>query len=94
MATFQREPANMRKALRVIFETPATAPHPLSAHPRIPAQQRERVRQAVLKLGAQRKQAGVLEAVQMPRPVSADYRRDYEPLERLGLNKYVTPSAP
>jgi phosphonate transport system substrate-binding protein len=31
----------------------------------------------------------LLDRVQMPNPVPADYARDYKPLEKLNLEKYV-----
>jgi phosphonate transport system substrate-binding protein len=31
----------------------------------------------------------MLKDIQMPAPVRADYARDYQPLEKFGLEKYV-----
>jgi phosphonate transport system substrate-binding protein len=91
-ATLQRESREIRQQLRVVFETPPTAPHPLSAHPRVPAKDRQLVAEAILKLAADPSNTPLLSAVQLERPVRADYRRDYAPLEHLGLGKYVSPS--
>ncbi len=85
----QREPGTVIEQLRVIFETPATAAHPLAAHPRIPEAQRKAVTQAILKLRDDPTAAPLLQAVQMATPVAADYGRDYRPLERLKLEKYL-----
>ena len=41
--TFEDQPAELRARLRKIFETPAAAPHPLCAHPRVTAEVRRRV---------------------------------------------------
>ena len=85
----QREPGTVIEQLRVIFETPATAAHPLAAHPRISEAQRKAVTQAILKLRDDPTAAPLLQAVQMATPVAADYARDYRPLERLKLEKYL-----
>ena len=88
-SALQREPGTVIEQLRVIFETPATAAHPLAAHPRIPEAQRKAVTQAILKLRDDPTAAPLLQAVQMATPVAADYARDYRPLERLKLEKYL-----
>ena len=88
-SALQREPGTVIEQLRVIFETPATAAHPLAAHPRISEAQRKAVTQAILKLRDDPTAAPLLQAVQMATPVAADYARDYRPLERLKLEKYL-----
>lgn len=90
-ATFAKEPPEVRALLRVLYETPGVEPHPLTAHPRVPAKDREAVAAALLQLGQDAAAAPLLQAIQMPRPVRADYGRDYRPLERLKLEKYVQP---
>jgi phosphonate transport system substrate-binding protein len=75
--------------LRVIFETPGAAPHPLAAHPRLAEAQRKAITSAILKLREDATAAPLLQAVQMAEPVAADYVRDYKPLERLKLESYV-----
>ena len=87
--TFHREPESLRGELRVLWETPAYASHPLSAHPRVPAALREAVTSAFLALGADPKTRPLLEKVLLPVPVAADYVRDYQPLEKLGLEEFV-----
>ncbi len=87
--SFQREPDAVRAQLRVLFETPGVAPHPLSAHPRVSATQRKAVMTAILKLREDATAAPLLQAVQMAEPIVADYARDYQPLERLKLERYI-----
>jgi phosphonate transport system substrate-binding protein len=84
-----REPAAVIEQLRVIFETPGVAAHPLSAHPRVPQAQLKSVTEAMLRLRHDAAAAPLLQAVQMATPVAADYARDYQPLERLKLEKYL-----
>lgn len=92
-ATLAEEPEELRAALRVLLETPDVAPHPLSAHPRVP----EAIRRAVVEtLLAMTRDAGgqsLLKDIQLPNPVRADHARDYQPLEKYGLEKYVVRSA-
>ena len=87
--TFHREPEGLRRELRVLWETPAYASHPFSAHPRVPEAVRGAVTSAFLALGTDPKALPLLERVLLPVPVAADYSRDYKPLERLGLEEFV-----
>jgi phosphonate transport system substrate-binding protein len=86
--TLNKEPS-AREELRIIYRTPGVAPHPISAHPRVPAAVRKSVIDTILKLAEDKNSQRLLKAVGIPRPVRADYTRDYEPLERLNLEKYV-----
>ncbi len=87
--TYLREPEALRNSLRVLWETPSYASHPLSAHPRVPAAVREAVASAIIALGADPSGRPLLEKVLLPVPVAADYARDYRPLETLGLEAFV-----
>jgi len=87
--TFHREPEGLRRELRVLWETPAYASHPFSAHPRVPEAVRGAVTAAFLALGTDSQARPLLERALLPVPVAADYSRDYKPLERLGLEEFV-----
>jgi phosphonate transport system substrate-binding protein len=84
--TFERQPDNIKKQLRIIFKSPATASHPFSVHPRISAEVREKVVKHFLLLAEDQSNKKLLHAIQMPLPEVADYVRDYQPLEALGLD--------
>lgn len=86
---FDDQPADLRAQLRVLYQTPGAAPHPLAAHPRVPQAQRKRVTAAFLKLADDEAGRALLKDARMPRPVEADYARDYLPLEKLRLDKYL-----
>lgn len=86
--TFEREPADIRNQLRVLYTTPQSAPHPLAAHPRVAEAVRSKVTAAFIQLAADPANAKLFDAIQMPKPVSADYQRDYQALETLGLDKF------
>jgi phosphonate transport system substrate-binding protein len=87
--TFLRQPEEVKRELRILYETPPTAPHPFSAHPRVPKEVRDKVKRAILDMANEPNMKALLDKVQMPNPVPADYARDYKPLEKLNLEKYV-----
>jgi len=87
--TLQREEPALRNRLRVLYETPSYAPHPLVAHPRIPAALRESVLSAFINIASTDNGRQLLNQVQLPVPVRSNYDRDYAPLERLGLERFV-----
>lgn len=87
--TLDKESADVKGQLRVLYRTPEVAPHPLSAHPRIPVPVREAVVRAMMRLAGSEAGERQLRVIQIPKPVRADYGRDYAPLESLGLDKYV-----
>jgi phosphonate transport system substrate-binding protein len=89
--TFLREPVEVCAQLRVLYETPATPPHAFAVHPRVPAAVREQARRTLLAMGKQPALRDRLEAVQLSVPVAADLARDYQPLEKLGLDRYAVP---
>jgi phosphonate transport system substrate-binding protein len=87
--TLQREEPALRSRLRVLYETPSYAPHPLVAHPRMSAALRESVTSAFIGVASTDTGRQLLDQVQLPVPVRASYGRDYAPLERLGLDRFV-----
>jgi phosphonate transport system substrate-binding protein len=92
-ATLAEEPEELRAALRVLLETPDVAPHPLSAHPRVPEAIRRVVVETLLAMTRDAGGQSLLKDIQLPSPVRADHARDYQPLEKYGLEKYVVRSA-
>jgi len=87
--TFLRQPEEVKRELRILYETPSAAPHPFSAHPRVPKEVKDKVKRAILDMANEPNMKALLDRVQMPNPVPADYARDYKPLEKLNLEKYV-----
>lgn len=86
--TLNQEPPEIRSLLRVIYETPGVAPHPLSVHPQVPPALREKITEAILHMSTDEAGRAILNQVTLTQPVRADYARDYQPLERLHLDKY------
>lgn len=87
--TFAREPVSLQKELKVLYETPAYAPHPVIVNPRVSELHQQAFTHAFLALAKDPEMSLLLNKIPMPAPVLADYRRDYFPLESLGLEKYV-----
>jgi phosphonate transport system substrate-binding protein len=88
-STLEREEANLRNRLRILYETPSYAAHPLLAHPRLSNQIREKLTQAFLDLSSTASGRALLDTVQIPQPIRADYTRDYAPLMTLNLEPFV-----
>ena len=87
--TLEIETEAVKKQLRILFETPKTASHCLSVHPRVSPAVRKIVLNTILGLGAKKSEEKWLEKIQLAAPVKANYDKDYKPLEALGLDKYV-----
>jgi phosphonate transport system substrate-binding protein len=89
--TLMKEPGEIRSQLTIIYETPSTASHPLSAHPRVPDVLRKKMVKAVLDLANDKTNKELFNNILMPEPVPADYQKDYLPLKKLGLmlEKYM-----
>jgi phosphonate transport system substrate-binding protein len=91
---FQRELESIQQQLRVFYTTPKFAPHPFSAHPRITEAVRNQVISSFLKLAADPANAALLNAIQIPKPIAADYVKDYQPLEALDLERFFVKESP
>ncbi len=87
--TLKRQPEEVKRELRILYETPPSAPHPIAVHPRVPEKVRESFKKAFLRLPQKENLKDFLQKVQIPQPVEADYNRDYRPLEKLNLEKYL-----
>lgn len=93
-STLAAEGADVNRQLRVLYETPPVAPHPLSAHPRVSADVRRCITELMIHSDHGDEVKGWLAGVQMPQPMRASYVRDYQPLEKLSLESYVVRTTP
>lgn len=91
VATFDRQKADIRDGLRVLYETRKAPSHPLLAHPRVPAAHREAVQKALLEMAATPEGAALLAKVPMNTPVRAT-QAEYLALKNLKLEKYYVKS--
>ncbi len=88
--TLREQDESLRSKLRVIYTTRSCPSHPIAAHPRVPKDDREKVRKALLGMSETAKGADMLEKVPVQKfiPVSYD---DYAIMEGWGLEKYWKP---
>jgi phosphonate transport system substrate-binding protein len=85
--TLQKQPEKIREMLKIIYQTPEVAPHPVAVHPRVPDDIREQIAQAFLQLGETVHGREILTRIPMKRIGDASLA-DYEPLRQMGLDKY------
>lgn len=91
--TLAEQAPAVRDALRVVFTTPDFPSHPVSAHPRVPSELRDKVRRALLDLAATPEGQQLLEGIPMSRPIPASFK-DYEVLQQLGIDAYWNEPVP
>lgn len=89
IAALNKEPQGVSSQLKIIYKTQELPSHPLVAHPRIPEKIRQAVIDAVLKLAESNEGRDILKSIRLSKPVKAYYKRDYLPLERLELERYL-----
>lgn len=90
--TLEKEPAELQNELRVLYETPATEPHPVIVHPRVPRAVADRLQAALVAMGEDPSGMELLRAVGLGRPKAVSIR-DYADVQRLKLQEYaVSPS--
>lgn len=87
--TLEQEHLEVRNQLRVIYTTPALAPHPLAAHPRVPLAVRTALIETLVNMAQKPATQPLMAGIQMPNPVRADYIAEYAPLERLDIEKFI-----
>ena len=88
-ATLNDEAPEVRAQLRILYQTPESAPHPIAVHPRVPKDVVKQLLDAFLSLAKEPEGQKLLSEVRMAQPTKADYQRDYLPLEKLKIEKFV-----
>jgi len=87
-ATLASQPKSLRQLLRVLYEIPGVAAHPLAAHRRVPAKVQAAFVRSIQSLRDTEQGRKLLLGIQVLSPVRADYQRDYAFLEQFNLEKY------
>lgn len=87
MGTLNRQSNGLRNALRVLYETPKVPPHPVAAHPRIPEEVREKVRQAFLDMAQTEEGQAMLAAVPF-KQIGAATPSEYQVLKQYSLEDF------
>ncbi len=89
LTTFALEPPEVKNNLQIIYSTPAVAAHPLAIHPRVSPAVRSALLHQLKALAAEDTSRGLIDAVLLKNLTDAQFERDYAPLQRLGLERYV-----
>lgn len=92
MATLAQQPESVRNKLSILYETRRMPPHPVMVHPRVPAADREKLRQAFLDLGTTPQGAALLAKIPF-KQVAAANAADYRALATWGLEDYYVKDA-
>ena len=87
--TLDAEPEDIRKKLRVIYETPGYRSHPIITNKRISPKLRDSILQSFIALNKTEHGRALLNGVQLNDPIPVTYQKDYLPLEKLKLGKLV-----
>ena len=87
--TLSSEPDVVKDKLKVIYRTPALASHPVSVHERVPTGIRELAIKYFVNLEKSHDGQKLLNAVQIIKPVIANYERDYMRLEKLNFDSFI-----
>ncbi|MEW6602463.1 MAG: phosphate/phosphite/phosphonate ABC transporter substrate-binding protein [Nitrospirota bacterium] len=88
--TLQEQSEEIRNALRIIYTTRSFTSHPVAAHPRVPAEIREKVRTAFLSMNDSPEAMAMLRDVPVERFIPVTYD-DYAVMSSWGLEKYWQP---
>lgn len=85
--TLQRQKPQIRDSLRVLYQTEKVNPHPIVAHPRVPAEHFQKVKAAFLDLGLREDGIALLEKIPMFSVKEASIG-DFSRLRELNLNEF------
>jgi phosphonate transport system substrate-binding protein len=87
MGSLKRQGKEIQDGLRVLYKTREMVPHPVTAHPRVPVEHREKVRAAFLAMGRSVEGAAMLAKVPFKKigPASPD---EYSDLKTWGLEEF------
>lgn len=91
MGTFRKQKDEIKSQLRILYETRRMTPHPVVAHPRVPADIRESVRKAFLDMAATETGSALLAKIPIRKAVTSSIE-DFRELDSWGLEKYFVQS--
>jgi len=84
--TLNGQPEHIKSKLRVIFETPRVAPHPIAVHPRVSSDDVTKIENAILTFSTTQRGAKLFAKIPM-KSVGKASLSDYLPLKNMGLEK-------
>lgn len=85
--TLEEQPSPIRDALRILYTSRDIPAHPIAVHQRIPKEDAEKVRLALLEMAATEEGRALLARVPMKQPVAASMA-DYAPMLNWGLESF------
>ncbi len=85
--TLNQQRENIKGALKILHRTPEVAPHPLAAHPRVPVEVQNKIKETFLLLGKSEIGRSLLAKIPMKKVGDANMS-DYIPLKKFNLNKF------
>ena len=85
--SLREQDREVRDALRVLYTTREMPSHPVAAHPRVPKEVREKVRQAFLEMGKSPRGRELLSKIPIVQ-ITATSIEDYRPMFGWGLETY------
>lgn len=85
--TLKQQRNNIKSALHILHRTPDVSPHPFAAHPRIPKETREKVKQTLLELGESSIGKALLSKIPIKKVGEASIN-DYYPLKKFKLENF------
>jgi phosphonate transport system substrate-binding protein len=83
------EREDIKSGLRVLYKTASVAPHPIVVHKRVSKEMSDSFKNAIISLALNKNFVGMMTKAQLASPVEALYERDYLPIDRLKLEKYL-----
>jgi len=92
-SAFNDESPEMRNQLTVLYQTPDVASHPIVVHPRVTAAVRKSVINSLLGMQQDAEGRALLKEIRMPNLVDANFQNDYQPLDKLNIQKYLVQEA-
>lgn len=87
--TLQRERPELREQLRVLWQSPPFPSHPFACRASLAKAERAALQAGFQSLASNPANHGLLQGILIPEPVVADYKRDYQPLQGLGLERFA-----
>ena len=87
--TLKRESEELKSNLKILFQTKGYPAHPFSANSNLTPEEIQNVQSSWLEIAEEPKLRSLFDAIQIKKPIVADYERDYAQLTKLGLEEYV-----
>jgi phosphonate transport system substrate-binding protein len=86
--TLSRQVDDVKQNLRILYETEKVHPHPFVAHPRVPEIVREKVQNALLKIGESKNGKEMLREIPVVK-IGKSSMEDYLPLKKYKFEKLI-----